>query len=140
MAEQKKDVEKTLKEIVSKPVKIVAISGSLRKTSFNTGILRYLQSQKIEAVEFEVVAIDKLPMFNQDLEHKDDQTKDPEEVQAFRKKIREADGVLFATPEYNFGMTGPLKNAIDWASRRGNAWKGKPYVLFYMYISIIYVF
>eukprot|EP01084_Bolivina_argentea_P010291 19167_1 len=125
--EEKTDVLASLNQILTKPVKIIGIAGSLRKASFNKGILRYLSGEKVEGIEFEIVSIGELPLFNQDLENTDDETKDPEPVQEFRKKIRAADAILFAVPEYNYSIAAPLKNAIDWASRSssGNSLKGK---------------
>lgn len=63
-----------------------------------------------------------MPFLNTDLEV---QGTYPPAVEAFRAKIQEADSVLFASPEYNYSVTGPLKNAIDWASRPPNVWAGK---------------
>jgi len=116
-----------LKKVKSTPIKVVGISGSLRKASFHTGLLRYLSSQKLEGMEFEIVSIADLPMFNQDLENLKDESKLPKAVQDFKAKIRAADAFFVACPEYNFGITAPLKNAIDWASRGAdsNLWKGK---------------
>ena len=124
------DVGKQLASIMSAPVKIIGISGSLRKASANTGLLRVVEgaAKAIEGIEFEIVRYDDLPMFNVDLEGAD-ASKDPKSVQEFRAKIRAADAILFATTEYNYGISSPLKNAIDWASRRGNAFKGKWYGL-----------
>jgi len=93
-------------------MKIVTISGSLRQKSFNTALLATLVSFEPDDVEFENAAIAELPLYNDDL------TGDALlPVQRFRAQITAADGVLIATPEYNYGIPGPLKNAIDWASR-----------------------
>ncbi|HUY69736.1 MAG TPA: NADPH-dependent FMN reductase, partial [Candidatus Tyrphobacter sp.] len=71
----------------------------------------------------EVLDFSNLPIFNQDLE-----AAPPESVKEFKAKIKAADTVLFATPEYNYSIPGGLKNAIDWASRPygDNSWDGKP--------------
>ncbi|XP_020276011.1 NADPH:quinone oxidoreductase-like [Asparagus officinalis] len=74
-------------------------------------------------MEIEYIDISPLPFLNTDLEVDGGF---PEPVEEFRKKILEADSVLFASPEYNYSMTGPLKNAIDWASRAPNVWDDKP--------------
>eukprot|EP01084_Bolivina_argentea_P127625 225662_1 len=124
-SEQKTDCLAELNKIMSNPVKIIGISGSLREKSFNTGLLRVLTNTKLEGIEFEVVPIGQLPLFNQDLEDTSDETKDPKPVQEVRNKIRAADAILFSSPEYNYGIASPLKNAIDWCSRAGNAFKGK---------------
>lgn len=76
----------------------------------------------VEGIEIEYIDISDLPFLNTDLEN--DGTF-PSEVEAFRHKIAAADGVLFASPEYNYSVTGPLKNAIDWASRPPNVWADK---------------
>jgi len=127
MAEEKKDLKAELEKIAKAPIKILGISGSLRKTSFNTGLLRYLESQKLEGVEFSVASIADLPLFNQDLENPKDEKEDPKPVQELRAKIRAADALLFSSPEYNYGISSPLKNALDWVSRgaNGSALKGK---------------
>jgi len=129
MAEQKADVnvQETLQKIMSAPVKIIGISGSLRKSSFNTGLLRVIEAAKIDGIEFEIVPMGDLPVFNQDLENMKDETQDPQTVQDFRAKIRAADAIFFASPEYNYGVSSPLKNALDWASRsaNGSSLKGK---------------
>lgn len=100
-------------------IKIVSICGSLRKDSYNKKLLETIQkeSKGAEGIDITVVEIDKLPLFNEDLEIGGD----PEEVIDFKKKLREADGILIVTPEYNSGIPGGLKNALDWASRPANA-------------------
>lgn len=135
MAEEaKKDLNEELKKIATTPVKIIGISGSLRKASFNTGLLRVLKDAKLEGIEFEIVSIGDLPVFNQDLENMKDETQDPKAVQEFRAKIRAADAIFFSSPEYNYGVSSPLKNALDWGSRsaNGSALKGKWYLFIYL--------
>mmetsp|Transcript_47559 Transcript_47559/g.42652 ORF Transcript_47559/g.42652 Transcript_47559/m.42652 type:complete len:231 (-) Transcript_47559:80-772(-) len=127
MAAEKKDLKAELEKISKAPIKILGISGSLRKSSFHTGLIRYLESQKLEGVEFSVASIGDLPLFNQDLENPKDEAKDPESVQELRGKIRGADALFISSPEYNYGISSPLKNALDWCSRgaNGSALKGK---------------
>lgn len=122
------DVGKQMAKIMTEPVKIIGLSGSLRKASANTGLLRVIETaaKSMDGIDFEIVTYSDLPMFNVDLEG-DDATGDPKPVQELRAKIRAADAIFFATTEYNYGISSPLKNAIDWASRRGNAFKGKWY-------------
>ncbi|AES68928.2 putative oxidoreductase [Medicago truncatula] len=106
-------------------IKVVAISGSLRKASYNTGLIRSaieLSKNVVEGVDIEYIDISTLPMLNTDLEIEGNF---PAEVEAFRQKILAADSVLFASPEYNYSVSAPLKNAIDWASRPPNVWAGK---------------
>ncbi|KAJ0977530.1 hypothetical protein J5N97_013004 [Dioscorea zingiberensis] len=114
-------------EAAAQPViKVAAICGSLRKGSFNRGLIRsavQLCNESINGMQIEYVDIEGLPFMNTDLEVNGAY---PAAVEAFRSKIREADSILFASPEYNYSLTGPLKNAIDWASRPPNVWADKP--------------
>lgn len=93
-----------------KPIRIAGISGSLRQTSYNSALLRNVQPLLPGGVELTMVSIDQLPLYNADLG-------EIGSVIALNEAILEVDAVLFATPEYNYGLPGPLKNAIDWASR-----------------------
>ncbi|XP_048326239.1 NADPH:quinone oxidoreductase isoform X3 [Ziziphus jujuba] len=107
------------------PIKVAALCGSLRKRSYNCGLLRSaieLSKESMEGVEIEYIDISPLPMLNTDLEVNGTF---PTAVQAFRTKILEADSILFASPEYNYSVTAPLKNAIDWGSRPPNVWADK---------------
>ncbi|XWS08284.1 hypothetical protein CRYUN_Cryun41cG0066600 [Craigia yunnanensis] len=112
--------------IAAKPmIKVAALCGSLRKGSYNRGLLRTaleISKESINGIQMEYIDISPLPMLNTDLEV---DGKYPPVVEAFRQKILEADSVLFASPEYNYSITGPLKNAIDWASRPPNVWADK---------------
>lgn len=104
-------------------VKILGIAGSLRSGSFNKVALRAATQLVPEGASIEIYEIDGFPGFNQD-----DEQNPPAKVVEFKKKIREADAILFVTPEYNYSVPGVLKNAIDWASRPygDSAWAGKP--------------
>ncbi len=93
-------------------VKILGISGSARKGSYNTAVINYISENHAENIEFEILDITKLPMFNQDLEQNV-----PDEVKKFIEKIAEADGFIISTPEYNYSLPALLKNALDWGSR-----------------------
>jgi chromate reductase len=97
----------------SGPIRVLGISGSLRRASSNTGLLLASQEVAPDGMEISTIDISGLPFFNLDLEEQGD----PESVAALKIAIREADAVLFATPEYNWSTSGVLKNAIDWASR-----------------------
>ena len=107
-------------------LKILGIAGSLRKASYNRGALRAAQQLCPEGAKIEVFELDGIPPFNQD-----EEKHPPQKVIEFKQKIRSADAILFVTPEYNYGLPGVLKNAIDWASRPygDNAWNGKPCAL-----------
>ncbi len=104
-------------------MKILGISGSLRKKSFNTSLLRLAGELAPAGMEIEIADISAITPYNEDV-YAEGFT---EAVAAFREQIRAADGLLLATPEYNFGMSGVIKNAIDWASRPPDQpFDGKP--------------
>lgn len=93
--------------------RILAISGSLRKGSFNTAALKACQEVAPPGVHIEIAEIGDVPLYNDDIREKGL----PESVNRLRKQITESDAVLFATPEYNYSVSAPLKNAFDWISR-----------------------
>jgi chromate reductase len=99
--------------ISSPPMKILGISGSLRKESFNTRLLHVAQTLAPAGVTIEVFDLAPIPLYNEDVRA----AGYPPPVAALREAIRGADALLFATPEYNYSVSGVLKNAIDWASR-----------------------
>lgn len=103
-------------ESKSEGLKIVAFSGSLRKASTNTGLLRAVKTlcETTDGVASFTIASTDMPLFNEDLITADGA---PEAVLAFRAALRGADAIIIATPEYNFSMSAPLKNALDWASK-----------------------
>lgn len=102
---------------------ILAISGSLRKDSYNTALLRTAQSAAPQGMSIDVVTLADIPLYNGDV----DGPQKPEAVLALSKAIRDADGVLISTPEYNYSFSGVLKNAIDWISRVDDQpFAGKP--------------
>lgn len=105
-------------------MKILAISGSLRKESLNTQLLKTVAEFVDEGTSIELFDLANIPLYNGDL---DGDTK-PAPVQALLDAIAEADGMLIATPEYNYSVPGVLKNAIDWASRPAfdSVMRGKP--------------
>lgn len=104
-------------------ISILGFAGSLRKGSYNKAMLRAAVELVPESARLEVFDLEGIPPYNQDLE--DDP---PRKVKDFKAKIKAADAILIATPEYNYSIPGVLKNAIDWASRPypDNAFKGKP--------------
>jgi chromate reductase len=107
-----------------RPIRILAVAGSLRRNSYNRLLLKAASKLLSPSAQLEIFEIDKIPLYNQDIE----ETAFPEEVKAFKRKIESADALLIATPEYNHSFPGVLKNAIDWASRPygHNSFNGKP--------------
>jgi chromate reductase, NAD(P)H dehydrogenase (quinone) len=105
-------------------VRVVGISGSLRKASFSTSLLKILAERVGPSIDIQVLTLEDIPLYNEDL----DQTPGIPSVAAFKKIIAESDGVLITTPEYNHGVPGVLKNALDWASRPvfESCFKNKP--------------
>src|SRR5690606_32168553 len=103
--------------------RILGIAGSLRSESFNRAILREATKLVPENAEIEIFELmGDIPGFNQD-----DENNPPQIIADFKRKIREADAILFVTPEYNYSVPGAMKNVIDWASRPSgdNAFDGK---------------
>ena len=109
--------------MTNKPIRILGIAGSLRRESYNRAALRTATTLVPEGAILETFALDGIPVFNQDEEQNP-----PAKVAELKRRIREADAILFVTPEYNYSVPGVLKNAIDWASRPygDSAWNGKP--------------
>ncbi|MEO5825198.1 MAG: NADPH-dependent FMN reductase [Gemmatimonadales bacterium] len=96
------------------PLNIVTISGSLRRGSFNTALLENIPELAPEGLTFRRLEIRHLPVLDEDLES---DGLPPEAVRTLQREIRASDGIIIATPEYNHGLPGGLKNAIDWLSR-----------------------
>lgn len=95
-------------------IKILAISGSLRVKSYNTALARAAQSLAGSDTTVEVATLHGIPLYDGDLEERDGI---PQIVNDLKARIRASDGLLLATPEYNNGIPGVFKNAIDWLSR-----------------------
>ena len=107
--------------------KILAMSGSLRKASLNTAALRTAVTLAPPNVEIEIADISDLPLYNEDLRINNGF---PPNVERLIAKTIAADAVLFAVPEYNYSVSAPLKNAIDWISRGPTKpMAGKPYAM-----------
>jgi chromate reductase, NAD(P)H dehydrogenase (quinone) len=104
-------------------VRILGFAGSLRKGSYNKAILRTAKELSPANIVIEIFDLEGIPPYNQDL---DDHM--PDRVKELKSKIKAADAILIATPEYNYSVPGVLKNAIDWASRPPgqNSFAGKP--------------
>jgi chromate reductase len=94
-------------------LQILGICGSLRKKSFNKALLHAAQEVLPEGMELSVYDLSEIPLYNQDVQD----AGYPAPVQDFRQRIAAADALLISSPEYNFSISGVLKNAIDWASR-----------------------
>ncbi len=108
---------------MNQPIRILGIAGSLRRKSYNRAALRAAQQLAPEDAVIDSFELDGIPVFSED-----DERQPPPKVVEFKKRIREADAILFVTPEYNYSIPGVLKNAIDWASRPygDSAWTDKP--------------
>src|SRR5437660_4905537 len=103
--------------------RVLGISGSLRKSSFNTALLRAAQGLAPEGLTITLADIHAIPVYDEDVRTQGF----PDAVAKLREAIAAADALLFATPEYNYSVSGVLKNAIDWASRPpSQPFAGKP--------------
>src|SRR5437016_1320734 len=103
--------------------KVLGMCGSLLKGSYNMAALRTAIAQKPPGMTVEVADISQIPLYNEDVR----QQGFPPTVETLRRQIKEADALLFVCPEYNYSMSGVLKNAIDWASRPPDQpFAGKP--------------
>ncbi|NDP40439.1 MAG: NAD(P)H-dependent oxidoreductase [Rhodoferax sp.] len=118
---------------MKKSLKFLGIPGSLRRDSYNRAALVAAQSLLPPDVTLDIFDLEGIPMFNQDHET----TPVPRLIE-FKKKIREADAIVFCTPEYNYSVPGVLKNAIDCASRPfgDSAWSGKPVAVMGASVSV----
>ena len=115
-------------------ISMLGFAGSLRKGSYNKALLRAAAELVPEGARLEIFDLAGIPPFNQDFENEP-----PDTVKAFKAKIRAADAILMATPEYNYSIPGVLKNALDWASRPygDNALDGKPVAIMGASIGMI---
>lgn len=112
------------KDTMENRVRVLAFSGSLRTASWNRKALqlakRFAAGAGADVVEIDLRELN-LPIYDQDIENKGL----PESVLRLKAAVESADVLLIASPEYNYGVSGALKNALDWASRQGNSWSGK---------------
>lgn len=106
-------------------MKLLAIPGSLRRASLNRALLEAAGELVPEGVTLTIEDLRELPFYDGDI---DDDERRPDAVRAWKEHIASADALLIATPEYNYGIPGVLKNAIDWASRPAyrSPLRGKP--------------
>src|SRR5690606_503754 len=107
-----------------KPVTLLGFAGSLRREAFSRTVAHSLAGRQKAPVKMSVYDIGEIPLYNQDL----DGENPPAPVKAFKDAIAAADGLVIVTPEYNYGVSGVLKNALDWVSRPAfnSVLKGKP--------------
>ena len=104
--------------MAEKTLNVISICGSLRKGSYNRIVMNALQGYAPEGMRIaEAPSYAEFPLYNADIQNS---TGFPAPVQTLAEAIRSADGVIFVSPEYNYGIPGPLKNAIDWVSRLPN--------------------
>ena len=101
---------------MKKDIHFAGISGSLRKNSYNTRLLKNVVNLLPSDVSMEILSFEDLPLYNADYDLPASQER-PAIVAAFRNKLAEADALVIVSPEYNYSIPGGLKNAIDWASR-----------------------
>ena len=112
---------------MSEPIKLVAFCGSLRKASFNRMALNAFIERVPAGTSVQTIEIGDWPLYDADVQAKGF----PNKVQAAQQKMLAADGVVFASPEYNYSVSGVLKNAIDWLSRMTpQPFAGKPMAVF----------
>jgi len=110
------------------PIHVLGFSGSLRRASWNSGLLRAAAQVLPEGLTLEIHDLSAIPLFNQEAVEGD---RLPDPVRHFKARLAAADALLIATPEYNYSLPGVLKNAIDWASRppQDSPLDGKPLAL-----------
>jgi chromate reductase len=105
-----------VKHYMSDHIQLAGFSGSLRKDSYNTMLLKAAAQLLPADVSMDILSIADIPLYNADLDWPAAKQR-PEVVEHFRKMLADADGLLISSPEYNYSIPGGLKNAIDWASR-----------------------
>lgn len=105
-------------------MKIVTLVGSLRKESYNMKLAKTMEKRYRDKWTMTIANIGELPPFNQD-----EELDPPPVVKAFKQQLKEADGLLIITPEYNWSVPGVLKNALDWTSRADKVLIGKPVMI-----------
>ena len=109
------------------PIKLLGISGSLRELSYNSGALRAAAALLPDGMTFAIASLADIPFYNGDVE----QRGFPTEVRRLRSEVAAADALVFAVPEYNFSVSGALKNALEWISRPPDPpAAGKPCAMF----------
>ncbi len=114
-------------------LRVVAIPGALRKASTNNGLLRAAAQVVPDGMHVVQADISQLPLYNDDMWA----SGIPDSVAKFREQIESADALLFSVPEYNYSLPGPMKNAIDWASKNPNVFAGKPATMVGRYLEFL---
>ena len=102
-------------------MKVVAILGSISKKSYNRKLAKYMKERYKDKLDIEILTLENIPMYNEDIE-----LTPPNIIIEYREKIKNSDGLIFITPEYNHSIPGVLKNAIDWFSRVEKVMVNKP--------------
>ncbi|MDS9472891.1 NADPH-dependent FMN reductase [Sporosarcina pasteurii] len=105
-------------------MKVIALIGSLREDSYNRQLIETIEKRYHTMFNLEVAPIGKLPFYNED-----EEMYPPKEVEKFKKMIEDADAVFISTPEFNWSISGVLKNALDWLSRVEKPIAKKPVLL-----------
>ncbi|HHW68775.1 MAG TPA: NAD(P)H-dependent oxidoreductase [Tenericutes bacterium] len=117
-----------------KKIKIVGITGSLRQASYNKASLLAIKKLFENKIDFEILNLEAIPFFNEEMESGNI----PDSVVDMNNKFKEADGIIIATPEYNFSYAPALKNALDWASRNNDyPLSGKPTAIYSCSMSLL---
>ena len=113
-----------MKKASHSPIQLLGISGSIRRESYNSTVLQTIAKLLSEELELQIFPLNDIPLYNADL----DGDSPPDAVRALKSSIEHSDGLIICSPEYNYGMPGVLKNALDWASRPNfqSPLKGKP--------------
>lgn len=117
-------VSKGVAGVPGEQVEVATLVGSLRRQSFNRGLLRTAMLLQPEGMHIYEVPIEHLPHYDEDV----DRHEDPPPVRDLKQALQRADAILILTPEYNYSIPGVLKNALDWASRPSgrSVLRGKP--------------
>lgn len=98
---------------MAETLNIIGLSGSLRRNSYNSAILSTIGELLPESVELHLYGLQNIPLYNEDI----DGDNSPEQVTSLRQALYNADALIIGSPEYNHGVSGVLKNALDWLSR-----------------------
>jgi chromate reductase len=112
-------------------VRILGISGSARKRSYNTALLHAAEALVPDGAALETIDVSRFPLFNNDLVEEM-----PAEIREFKQRVEKADAILFATPEFNYSISAVLKNAIEWGNQPENSWDSKPAAIISASISL----